>query len=100
MDADTPSTAKAPTGGDALPEPHTQVTTADLHRLLETRDDRATLVLVAGRIEIDTGPGTEAPGLSVITRAALTDRVGNDPDDHTLAEQAAELNTEIRMLGA
>lgn len=54
----------------------------------------------ARRIEIDTGPGTEAPGLSVITRAASTERVGSNPGGPTLRTEAAEPNTEIRLPGA
>ncbi|WP_328396584.1 hypothetical protein [Nocardia sp. NBC_00416] len=86
--------------GSPLPEPHTQVTPGDLRRLLEMNGPEATLVLTAGRIEINTGPEDAAEGLPVITRTALTDRIGAEPEDGALTLQAAELNTEIRLLGS
>ncbi|MFI5717720.1 hypothetical protein [Nocardia sp. NPDC051750] len=100
MDAEKRSTANSPSASGAVPDPHTQVTAGDLRRLLETQNAQATLLLTAGRVEIHSDPGADAPGLTVLTRAELAERVGTAPDENTLTTQAAELNTEIRLLGA
>lgn len=97
MDADNVSRADPP---DAPRGPHTQVTVDDLRRLLAAPDDRATLVLTAGRIDLETDTEAVARSLAVVTRAELAARVGTDPDPTALGNQAAELNTEIRLLGS
>lgn len=80
--------------------PHTQVAPDDLRRLLDAQDPQATLALAGGEVRVETDPDVAAQGLPVITRAALIDRIGADPDDNALTVQAAELETEIRLLGA
>lgn len=67
---------------------------------MEAPDDRATLVLAAGRIELETDPEAAAQSLAVITRGELAARIGTTPDPTALGTQVAELNTEIRLLGS
>ncbi|MGA6207476.1 hypothetical protein ACPESR_22280 [Nocardia testacea] len=83
-----------------LRQPHTHVAPDDLRRLLDAQNPQATLALAGGEVRVETDPDVAAQGLPVITRAALIDRVGADPDDKALTVQAAELETEIRLLGA
>ncbi|MET8797473.1 hypothetical protein ABZV91_13680 [Nocardia sp. NPDC004568] len=94
----TPSDPPAP--ASAPRQPHTQVAPDDLRRLLDAKNPQATLALAGGEVRVETDPDVAAQGLPVITRAALVDRVGADPDDNVLTVQAAELETEIRLLGA
>ncbi|NUS91200.1 MAG: hypothetical protein HOQ36_02130 [Nocardia sp.] len=100
MDTDNPTPGTTPAAASEPVPPHTQVTPADLRRLLDTADPQATLVLDAGQIRIETDSDAAARELPVVTRAALAERVGATPDERALTIQAAELNTEIRMLGA
>ncbi|MGW6331769.1 hypothetical protein [Nocardia rhamnosiphila] len=86
--------------GSAPRQPHTHITPDDLRRLLDTENAQATLALAGGTVRVETDPDVAAQGLPVITRAALVDRIGANPDDNTLTLQAAELETEIRLLGA
>lgn len=89
-----------PAAGSTPRQPHTQVTPEDLRRLLDAENAQATLALAGGAVRVETDPDVAAQGLPVITRAALVDRIGADPDDNALTVQAAELETEIRLLGA
>lgn len=100
MDAENRTPGNPPAAAGEPAPPHTQVTPADLRRLLDTENPQATLVLAAGRIRIETDADAAAQGLPIVTRTAFAERVGVEPDDRALAVQAAELNTEIRMLGA
>ncbi|SFB00636.1 hypothetical protein SAMN05216266_103233 [Amycolatopsis marina] len=72
-----------------------------LRRLLDAGPG-AQLMLREGDYVL-TGPsGTEEVkgALLVISRAALRDRLGDNPDDDGLREQVALLRTEISTLGA
>ncbi|WP_459546608.1 hypothetical protein [Nocardia sp. X0981] len=100
MNADNRTPGSSPKAADGAPSPHTEVTPGDLRRLLGTEDAQATLVLTGGRIGVATGADVANEGLALITRTALTDRVGTDPTEDALTVQAAELNTEIRLQGA
>ncbi|MEV6275213.1 hypothetical protein [Nocardia sp. NPDC051832] len=72
------------------------VTASDLRRLLAA-DDNAHLVLVEGRVQITAG-GDE-PGLVLIDRAQVIDRIGADPDETALSEFASLLDSEVRLQG-
>lgn len=100
MDAEHRKPGNSPAAASEPVPPHTQVTPADLRRLLTTEGPQATLVLAAGRIRVEADSEAAAQALPVVTRTALAERVGAEPDDRALIMQAAELNTEIRMLGA
>ncbi|MFE3542611.1 hypothetical protein ACFXK0_06545 [Nocardia sp. NPDC059177] len=76
------------------------ITSALLHRLLNTTAADARLVLTAGHVEVRTGPDIGDGGLVVITRTDLVDQVGDPPDDRALAEQAALLDSNIGLMGA
>ncbi|MBL1079708.1 hypothetical protein JK358_35420 [Nocardia sp. 2] len=73
------------------------VTASDLRRLLAADDNAAYLVLVEGRV--DVVPSGDAPGLVLIDRAQVVDRIGSDPDPTALNEFAALLDSEIRLQG-
>ncbi|MFC4127782.1 hypothetical protein [Nocardia rhizosphaerae] len=75
------------------------VTEADLRELLAVTSPDARLVMSQGRLGVHTGPG-DGDGLLVITRADLVHRVGGQSDARGLAELAALLDTDIRLLGA
>jgi hypothetical protein len=79
------------------------ISTDDVRRLLHAEDKDAILVLVEGRTEV-IGAGRLASAdyrgaLEVITRDDLVNRLGADPSEHELAEQAAALDTAISELG-
>ncbi|WP_063058451.1 hypothetical protein [Nocardia sienata] len=100
MTTESPTPEDRPAAGNSPQQPHTQITPDDLRRLLDAENTQATLALAGGAVRVETDPDVAAQGLPVITRAALVDRVGADPDDNALTVQAAELETEIRLLGA
>ncbi|MCV7172922.1 hypothetical protein H7I41_23640 [Mycobacterium manitobense] len=76
---------------------------ADDVRRLHGAEGDAVLVLIEGRAEVVTADQLESDeyrgALEVITRRDLTARVGDDPSDHELTEQAAILDAEVSELG-
>ena len=79
------------------------ITTDHVRALLQAEDGGARLGLVGGRVEliaadeIDTDAYRGA--FEVITRDDLADRVGTDPTDAVLAEQAEALTVAVHQLG-
>ncbi|MFI6043788.1 hypothetical protein ACIA8C_19320 [Nocardia sp. NPDC051321] len=88
--------ARSETGG-AAGDP---ITVEMLRWLLDTDAPNACLVLEAGRVEVDSGAEDQARGLVLISRTELRDRIGTNPGATALSEQAALLNTEVRLQGA
>lgn len=80
-----------------------QAVTADELRALLADPEGMALVLVEGRVEVAHAGGSDGDehrgALEVITRDELLARVGEDPGDAELAEQAAALTTAVQQLG-
>ncbi|MDA4106251.1 hypothetical protein [Mycolicibacterium holsaticum] len=79
------------------------ISTDDVRRLLQTEDKDAILVMVEGRIEV-IGAGALASdkyrgALEVISREDLVSRVGRDPSERALTEQASILDAAVSELG-
>jgi hypothetical protein len=79
------------------------ISTDDVRRLFRSDEADSVLVLVEGRTEV-IGAGQldsdEYRGaLEVISRDDLVSRIGDDPSDHELAEQAALLDSAVNELG-
>ncbi len=79
------------------------ISTDDVRRLLQDEDKGAILVLVEGRIEV-IGAGQLASekyrgALEVISREDLVSRVGRDPSERALTEQASILDAAVSELG-
>lgn len=72
------------------------VTVDDLRALLDAGDDSAALVLSEGRVQV----ADAETGLALVDRGELRRRLGADPDDTALREQAALLTTELGLQGA
>jgi len=75
----------------------------DLRRLLGADEKDAVLVLVEGRIEvIGAGKLASEPyrgALEIVSRDDLVRRVGEEPSDFDLTEQAVALDTAVTELG-
>ena len=75
----------------------------DLRRLLGADEKDAILVLVEGRIEvIGAGKLASEPyrgALEIVSRDDLIRRVGDEPSDQVLTEQAVALDTAVTELG-
>lgn len=76
------------------------VTETELRELLAATAPDARLILSEGRVGVHSGDDDAGGGLVVITRADLRERVGDPVDERSLVEQAALLDTDIRLLGA
>jgi hypothetical protein len=79
------------------------ISTDDVRRLFRSDEADSVLVLVEGRTDV-VGAGRLASdeyrgALEVISRDDLVSRVGDDPSDHELAEQAALLDSTVNELG-
>ncbi|OCB46321.1 hypothetical protein A5677_03950 [Mycobacterium malmoense] len=81
------------------------VSADDVRRLLDSHDERAVLVAIEGRVdvaspaELDTADYRGA--LRIATRQEVLERAGGAQlSERELAEQAEELDTAIRNLGA
>ncbi|MDQ2637226.1 MAG: hypothetical protein M3Y83_10150 [Actinomycetota bacterium] len=79
------------------------ISTDDVRRLLQDEDKGAILVLVEGRIEV-IGAGQLASekyrgALEVISREDLVGRVGQDPAERELTEQASILDSAVSEMG-
>jgi NADH dehydrogenase len=76
---------------------------ADDVRRLHSAEGDAVLVLIEGRADVVTADQLASDeyrgALEVITRRDLTARLGDDPSDHELTEQAAILDAEVSELG-
>ncbi|KAF0845379.1 hypothetical protein [Nocardia caishijiensis] len=73
------------------------VTVDLLRELLSAEDAQACLVLEGGRVRIAEDGRN---GMVVATRADVVQRLGRNPDPTALTEQAALLDSEVRLLGA
>jgi hypothetical protein len=79
------------------------ISSDDVRRLLDSELKDAILVLVEGRTEV-IGAGQLASeqyrgALEVTTRDDLIQRLGANPSEHDIAEQAAALDTAVSDLG-
>jgi hypothetical protein len=77
----------------------------DVRRLLASNDEGAVLVAIEGRIDVASPTELESPdyrgALQIATRQEVLDRArGPQPSERELAEQAEELDTALRNLGA
>jgi hypothetical protein len=79
------------------------IATDDVRALLDAADEDAVLVVVEGRAEVISGRALDSDqyrgALQVITREDLGARVGAQPSDHDLAEQAAQLDSTVSEMG-
>jgi hypothetical protein len=79
------------------------ISTDDVSRLLQSDEPDTVLVLVEGRTEVIGASQLSSEqyrgALEVISREDLVKRIGDAPDEHELAEQAALLDTEVSELG-
>jgi predicted ATP-grasp superfamily ATP-dependent carboligase len=81
------------------------VNAEDVRRLLACEEGDAALVAIEGRIEVVTPAQLESPdyrgALQIATRDDVVERAGGaELSDRELAEQAEELDTAVRNLGA
>lgn len=77
----------------------------DVRRLLDCPDEQAALVAIEGRIDIVSPARLASPdyrgALQIATRREVLGRAGGArPPERVLAEQAEELDTALRNLGA
>lgn len=100
MNADNTTPGTSPST-PAQPGAHScaLVTQEDLRRLLAADEPNARLVLEGGRVRLE-GSTSEPEGLLIVSRADLVARIGDTPDTTALTEQATELDSEIRLMGA
>ncbi|MGV0716120.1 hypothetical protein ABQE93_12020 [Mycolicibacterium sp. XJ662] len=79
------------------------ISTDDVRRLLQADGDHVILVLVEGRAEV-IGAGQLASekyrgALEVVSREDLVARIGADPSERELTEQATILDAAVSELG-
>jgi hypothetical protein len=79
------------------------ISSEDVRRLLQADQPDSMLVLVEGRTEV-IGSGQLASdqyrgALEVISRDDLEKRLGNEPSEHDVAEQAAQLDAAVSEMG-
>ena len=79
------------------------ITVEHLRRLLAADDEVAILGLVGGAVEVvepEQRDDDELRGaLEVISRSALAERLGDDPTDDQLEDEADALTTSVHQLG-
>lgn len=79
------------------------ISVEDVRRLLQTEDNDAVLVFIEGRAEVISGPTLDSEdylgALQVISREELLERLGEQPSEHEVAEQAAILDAAVSELG-
>jgi hypothetical protein len=85
--------------------PGMTVTADDVQRLLACDQDDAALVALEGRIEVATPAQLDSAdyrgALQIATRRDVVQRAGGERlSDRELAEQAEDLDTAVRNLGA
>ncbi|OBH12500.1 hypothetical protein [Mycobacterium sp. E1747] len=81
------------------------ISAEDVRRLLDRQDEDAVLVAIEGRIDVASVAELESPdyrgALQIATRRELLERTGGAQlSERELAEQAEELDTALRNLGA
>ncbi|OJZ74718.1 hypothetical protein BRW65_08430 [Mycobacterium paraffinicum] len=81
------------------------VSAEDVRRLLDGHDKDAVLVAIEGRIDVASTAELESPqyrgALQLATRREVLERAGGAQlSERELAEQAEELDTALRNLGA
>nr|MCW2727897.1 hypothetical protein [Aeromicrobium sp.] len=83
-------------------EPQT-ITTDHLRTLLAADSGSARLGLIGGRVEVIAADQLDTDdfrgSLEVVSRDDLVARVGSDPSDETLSDEAGALTTAVRQLG-
>jgi hypothetical protein len=81
----------------------TLITTDDVRRLLAADEPDAVLVLIEGRTEVVPDARLDLPqyrgALQVISRDELIARLGTDPSEREVEEQAAALDVAVSELG-
>jgi hypothetical protein len=82
-----------------MTEPQT-ITTDHVRALLDADDEATVLGLIGGGIEVIAADRADEQGaLEVISRDELVERLGSDPSDEDLSEQAAALSAAVQHLG-
>ncbi|WP_374025918.1 hypothetical protein [Mycobacterium sp. HNNTM2301] len=81
------------------------VSAEDVQRLLDRQDEDAVLVAIEGRIDVASAAELESPdyrgALQIATRQEVLERAGGSQlSERELTEQAEELDTAFRNLGA
>lgn len=75
----------------------------DVRQLLKAEGKDAVLVVIEGRTEVISGGQLESDqyrgALEVVTRDDLVSRIGAEPSDREVDEQASALDTEVSELG-
>lgn len=80
-----------------MTEPQT-ITAQHVRSLLDSPSAGATLGLLAGEVQVvDADGGSDA--LEVVSRAALVERLGTDPSDDAIAQEAAALTAAVQHIG-
>jgi hypothetical protein len=82
-----------------MTEPQT-ITSEHLRRLLDAETDGATLGLIEGRVDLVEADSDDHRGaIEVISRDDLVERLGDDPTEETLVEQAEALTAVVHQIG-
>jgi hypothetical protein len=75
----------------------------DVRQLLQAEGKDAVLVLIEGRTEVISGGQLESDryrgALEIVSRDNLVSRIGTEPSERELAEQASTLDAEVSELG-
>ncbi|RAV13483.1 hypothetical protein DQP55_09870 [Mycolicibacterium sp. GF69] len=75
----------------------------DVRGLLQSGEKDAVLVVVEGRVEVigasRLGSADYRGALEVVTRDDLVRRIGDDPSEREIDEQAAQFDTAVSELG-
>lgn len=83
-------------------EPQT-ITVDHVHALLSLDSDAAVLGLIEGRVEAIDPQQLESDDysgvLEVVSRGELAERLGPDPSDEAMADQAEALTASVQQLG-
>lgn len=79
------------------------ISAEDVRGLLRSEENNAVLVVVEGRVEV-IGAGQLASAdyrgaLEVVSRDDLVQRIGENPSEREIDEQAAQLDTAVSELG-
>lgn len=79
------------------------ITTEHLRALLDAEEGGTTIGLVEGRIVVIPAGGLDTDeyrgALEVIDRDELVDRLGDDPTDDRVGDEAAALTAAVHLIG-
>lgn len=85
-----------------MSEPQT-ITTDHVRALLQADGDQSMLGLVGGEVQVLEAARLDDDdvrgALEVTTRGDLVERLGDDPDDGAVEEEAAALTAAVQLLG-